>query len=149
MGPCPALARPNVAQILGADTHEQSSCCLTVPLPFRLVCGRLPDVVCSNDHLTAIRRRERAPSTTSKLEITALTLASASPRSADITRAKWWLYRYPDFVADASRNGDQANLCLPRAGTNESGLHPAPARSDTLLLHLQSHRQWRGCPRGA
>src|SRR3984893_8315511 len=36
MGPCPALARPNVAQILGADTHEQSSCCLTVPLPFRL-----------------------------------------------------------------------------------------------------------------
>src|ERR1700730_18668716 len=50
MGPCPALARPNVAQILGADTHEQSSCCLTVPLPFRLVCGRLPDMVCSNDH---------------------------------------------------------------------------------------------------
>src|ERR1700730_15494631 len=48
MGPCPALARPNVAQILGADTHEQSSCCLTVPLPFRLVCGRLPDMVCSN-----------------------------------------------------------------------------------------------------
>jgi hypothetical protein len=27
--------------------------------------GRLPDVVGSNDHLTAIRRRERAPSTTS------------------------------------------------------------------------------------
>ena len=27
-----------------------------------------PYVVCSNDHLTAIRRRERAPSTTSKRE---------------------------------------------------------------------------------
>jgi hypothetical protein len=27
--------------------------------------GRLPDVIRSNDHLTAIRRRERAPSTTS------------------------------------------------------------------------------------
>jgi hypothetical protein len=33
-------------------------------------CGRLPDVVCSNDHLTAIRRRERAPSTTSIAETT-------------------------------------------------------------------------------
>ena len=32
-------------------------------------CGRLPDVVGSNDHLTAIRRRERAPSTTSKADI--------------------------------------------------------------------------------
>jgi hypothetical protein len=28
-------------------------------------------VLCRNDHLTAIRRRERAPSTTSKPEITA------------------------------------------------------------------------------
>jgi hypothetical protein len=32
-------------------------------------------------------------------------LASASIRSADVTRTKWRLYRYPDFVADASRNG--------------------------------------------
>src|SRR5919197_1001391 len=32
-------------------------------------CGRLPDVIRSNNHLTAIRRRERAPSTTSGADI--------------------------------------------------------------------------------
>src|ERR1700730_5672978 len=37
----------------------------------------------------------------------------------------------PDFVADASRNGDEANLCLPRAETNESGLQLlGPGQSD-------------------
>src|ERR1700730_3492940 len=92
MGPCPALARPNVGQILGADTHEQSSCCLTVPLPFRLVCGRLPDMVCSNDHLTAIRCRERAPSTTSKpvvgIVIAALVLLPEGLAALRAARAK-------------------------------------------------------------
>src|SRR5215510_4226277 len=43
-----------------------------------LACGRLPGVVCSNDHLTAIRRRERAPSTTSKPESALFGLMSAS-----------------------------------------------------------------------
>jgi len=37
-----------------------------------------PYVVCSNDHLTAIRRRERAPSTTSNSEVTISALMSAS-----------------------------------------------------------------------
>ena len=41
--------------------------------PIVVICmWTAPYVVCSNDHLTAIRRRERAPSTTSQPEITAL-----------------------------------------------------------------------------
>ena len=39
-----------------------------------------PYVVCSNDHLTAIRRRERAPSTTSKPE-SALSAVMSAPTS--------------------------------------------------------------------
>jgi hypothetical protein len=39
---------------------------------------RLPDVVCSNDHLTAIRRRERAPSTTSSSDLVSVDWVSVN-----------------------------------------------------------------------
>src|SRR6516165_3402779 len=42
---------------------------LAISKPIVVICmWTAPYVVCSNDHLTAIRRRERAPSTTSKPE---------------------------------------------------------------------------------
>jgi hypothetical protein len=72
--------------------------------------------------------RRLCPSWVNSLHYRSATSATASSHSADIARPKWRLYRYPDFVADASRNGNQANLCLPRAETNERGLHPAPGR---------------------